>query len=102
MTNGKKLMNSESGRRAFVELLETSGADALAVQPEREAFIAGTGDLGLEVLEMDSLAQIELVVVLENKYGVELPSPSISNLGTLSNLWSQVLGGSSVSQHSGD
>jgi acyl carrier protein len=91
MTNQNSLVDSEATRLAFVEILETRGADALAEKPEREAFIAASGDLTLDSLEMDSLALIELVVALETEYEIELSPGAISKLGTLRNLWDQIL-----------
>ena len=40
----------------------------------------------VEVLNADSLDLIRLVVILENKFGVDLPDEMISNVGTFGDL----------------
>lgn len=59
-------------REAFAKLLRLAGVSGLAAERLESEFIQGAHDPRIEDLHMDSLASMELCILIENHYGVSI------------------------------
>ncbi|MDR1405832.1 MAG: phosphopantetheine-binding protein [Prevotellaceae bacterium] len=65
--------------------------EALAVEFEIEAAtITPEADIK-ETLDLDSLGLVDMVALIENKFGVKIQSPEISSIKTFENLYDFML-----------
>lgn len=77
-------------RALVVEALEYSNVLALRDKNLAGAFLAGTGEVPLEALEMDSLAEMELCIAIEVSTGVSILPERLRKIGTLDRLVAQI------------
>ena len=78
---------SPEEREEFLNLLESIGAGGLADHPERQQFIEGSTDIGVDELYIDSLVLMEIGILLEGRFGVSLSPNSIAKFRTVGEIW---------------
>jgi hypothetical protein len=62
-------------------------ANVLGLRPQdRDAFLAGKGDVDFSQLEMDSLARMELCICIEVGTGVEITPDQLDDIKSLAGL----------------
>lgn len=85
--------DSEQNRKEFLDILIEAGVEGLDGNPQVTSFLQGTGDVTFNELTLDSLAVMEVAIVIEENLGVALAPGDILRHSTLSELWGNVLGG---------
>ncbi|BBK34873.1 phosphopantetheine binding protein [Stella humosa] len=83
-------MDEQAIRRVLVDALEIGGVAAIHEPAIRDPFLAGTADITLERLEMDSLAKMELCIAVEVETGVSLTPDDLLAYATLGQLVQQI------------
>ena len=78
--------SSEAVRRKLVEILAKSGAFGLRDQGLEQAFIEGSHNPLLGDLAIDSLAEMELCIGIEEKFGVSVSPRQLARISTLEDL----------------
>lgn len=79
-------------RAEIVELLHACGVFTLRELAVEDAFLAGTADVAISDLRMDSLSAMEFCIALENRWGLSVSPADVNRLGSLAELVG-VLGG---------
>jgi len=64
-------MTDEQARKILVQAMRYANVMGLSVE-SRNAFEAGTADIELDLLDMDSLATMELCIAIEANGGVSI------------------------------
>jgi len=86
------LNDAPSARKFLVEALEQSNVsyfrDEIAVA---ESFMAGTTDVPIATLEMDSLAEMELCIAIEVNTGITIVPEQLRDIEMLSDLAKAIL-----------
>lgn len=81
-----------AARRFLVEALEQSNVSYF--RDERtlaESFVAGTTDVSIATLEMDSLAEMELCIAIEVNTGISIVPEELRDMEMLGDLAKAVL-----------
>ncbi|HEY6511328.1 MAG TPA: hypothetical protein VI032_05085 [Burkholderiaceae bacterium] len=73
-------------RAMLVEALEYASVIALRDKNLTEAFLAGTNEVAIDALDMDSLAEMELCIAIEVNAGVSILPERLRKVGTLGRL----------------
>lgn len=73
-------------REMLVEALQSASVFGLRDNGWTEEFLAGTRDVALDDLEMDSLGAMELCIAVEVNTGVSIVPDDLTGLGTLGGL----------------
>ena len=73
-------------RAMLVEALEYASVIALRDKNLTEAFLSGTSEVAIDVLDMDSLAEMELCIAIEVNAGVSIVPERLRKIGTLGRL----------------
>ena len=79
-------MTAPQVRALIVEALEYSSVIALRDKNLTEAFLAGTHEVPIALLDMDSLAEMELCIAIEVNAGVSILPDELRKIGTLARL----------------
>jgi acyl carrier protein len=79
-------MTDEQVRGVIVEALEYSSVIALRDKNLTEAFLAGTHEVPVDLLDMDSLAEMEVCIAIEVNSGVSIVPDQLRKIGTLGRL----------------
>lgn len=79
-------MTAPQVRKMIVEALEYSSVIALRDKNLTEAFLAGTHEVPLDLLDMDSLAEMELCIAIEVNAGVSVLPEQLRKIGSLGRL----------------
>jgi acyl carrier protein len=79
-------MTDEQVRALIVEALEYSSVIALRDKNLTEAFLAGTHEVPVALLDMDSLAEMEVCIAIEVNAGVSVVPEELRRIGTLARL----------------
>lgn len=80
----------KNGRQFVLDALEQAGVLGIGNHPQREAFLAGAGDISFKDLEMDSLARMELCIYIEVNSGIEIAPDQLDKVTSLSGLLSLI------------
>jgi hypothetical protein len=89
-------VSSADNREAFLNLLFETGIGGLHGEPHWESFVRGEGDIPMEALRIDSLAIMELGIVIEETYGVSLAPSEIGRYQRLGALWDQIVANQTI------
>ena len=76
-------MNDAEIREMLVEAMHSASVFGLRNNGWTEEFLAGTRDVALEDLEMDSLGAMELCIAIEVNTGVSIVPDDLAALGSL-------------------
>jgi hypothetical protein len=87
---GAIVSNPES-REVFLNLLFETGVGGLREEGRWEDFVSGAGDIPMDVLQVDSLAVMELGIMVEDTYFVSLAPQEISRFPSLGALWDEIV-----------
>ena len=79
-------MTNQQVRTLIVEALEYSSVIALRDKNLTEAFLAGTHEVPIGLLDMDSLAEMELCIAIEVNAGVSVLPEQLRKIGSLGRL----------------
>jgi acyl carrier protein len=79
-------MTETQVRSLIVEALEYSSVIALRDKNLTEAFLAGTQEVPVGLLDMDSLAEMEVCIAIEVNSGVSIVPDQLRKIGTLGKL----------------
>jgi acyl carrier protein len=83
-------MTEQQIRALVVEALEYSNVLALRDKNLAGDFLAGTGEVPVEALDMDSLAEMEVCIAIEVSTGVSILPERLRKIGTLGRLVAQI------------
>lgn len=76
-------MSDEDIRQMLVDAIDSSTIVGLRSSGLMDAFLAGTGDVPLDALEMDSMGAMELCIAVELNTGVEIVPGELADMGSL-------------------
>jgi acyl carrier protein len=79
-------MNEQQVRNIVVEALEYSSVIALRDKNLSAGFLDGTAEVPIELLDMDSLAEMEVCIAIEVNAGVSIVPEQLRSIGTLGRL----------------
>jgi acyl carrier protein len=79
-------MTDKQVRGLIVEALECSSVIALRDKNLTEAFLSGTHEVPVDLLDMDSLAEMEVCIAIEVNSGVSIVPDQLRKIGTLGKL----------------
>ncbi len=79
-------MTESQIRAMLVEALEYASVIALRDKNLIADFLAGTNEVPIDVLDMDSLAEMELCIAIEVHAGVSIVPDRLRKIGTLGRL----------------
>lgn len=79
-------------RAELVTLLHNSGVFTLRELGVEDAYLAGTADVAIADLQMDSLSAMEFCIVLEERWGLSVPPSDLARLGSLEDLRARLQG----------
>jgi acyl carrier protein len=79
-------MNEQQIRTIVVEALEYSSVIALRDKNLSEGFLDGTAEVPIALLDMDSLAEMEVCIAIEVNTGVSIVPEQLRKIGTLGRL----------------
>ncbi len=79
-------MTSQQVRAMIAEALEYSSVIALRDKNLTEAFLTGTHEVPIGLLDMDSLAEMELCIAIEVNAGVSVLPEQLRKIGSLGRL----------------
>jgi acyl carrier protein len=79
-------MTSQQVRAMIAEALEYSSVIALRDKNLTEAFLAGAHEVPFGLLDMDSLAEMELCIAIEVNAGVSVLPEQLRKIGSLGRL----------------
>ena len=85
------MKDAQSARRFLVEALEQSNAFYLRDGMLAESFVAGTTDVPIATLEMDSLAEMELCIAIEVNTGISIVPEQLRDMEMLGDLARAIL-----------
>lgn len=77
-------------RQALVDAMEYAQVFAFRYAGITDDFLAGSADMTIEDLGLDSLSSIELCIAIENKTGVSILLTDLWDIGTLQNLVARI------------
>jgi len=90
-----RISNSVDERSEFLAFLAGRGVGGVSHHTHSEFFVLGDGDVSFSELSVDSLAQREIGIGLEEQYGLSLSPNGLGSFLTVGALWRAVLVGSS-------
>lgn len=79
-------MTEQQVRAVVVEALEYSNVIALRNKQLADGFLAGSDDVPIGLLEMDSLAEMEVCIAIEVHTGVSIVPEQLRRAGSLGRL----------------
>jgi len=79
-------MTDQQVREMLVEALEYASVIALRDKNLGAGFLAGTSEVRIDALDMDSLAEMELCIAIEVNAGVSIVPERLRRIGTLDRL----------------
>ena len=79
-------MTEQQIRERVVEALEYANVIALRDKGLAAGFLAGSADVPLDALEMDSLAEMEVCIAIEVETGIGILPEQLRRAGTLGRL----------------
>jgi len=79
-------MTDQQVREMLVEALEYASVIALRDKNFGAGFLAGTSEVPIDALDMDSLAEMELCIAIEVNAGVSIVPERLRRIGTLDRL----------------
>jgi hypothetical protein len=79
-------MTEQQIRAMLVDALEYASVIALRDKNLTAGFLAGTGEVPIAALDMDSLAEMELCIAIEVNAGVSIVPDRLRKIGTLGRL----------------
>ncbi len=85
-------MTAQQIRTMLVEALEYASVIALRDKNLSEDFLAGLSEVPIEILDMDSLAEMELCIAIEVNAGVSILPERLRKIGTLGRLVTVIQG----------
>jgi acyl carrier protein len=85
-------MTEQQIRAMVVEALEYSNVIALRDKNLAGDFLAGLSEVPLDVLDMDSLAEMEVCIAIEVNAGVSILPEQLRKIGTLGRLVALIQG----------
>jgi acyl carrier protein len=85
-------VTDDEARKLLVQAMRYAGITSLAVK-QREAFEAGTADIELDQLEMDSLATMELCIAIEANSGLSITPDQLQEARTGNELVRRIIRG---------
>lgn len=83
---------SQATRAELVTLLHDCGVFTLRELGVEEAYLAGTCDVEIVDLQMDSLSAMEFCIALEERWGLSVVPADVARLGSLDGLRQRLLG----------
>jgi acyl carrier protein len=85
-------MTEQQIREMVVEALEYSNVIALRDKNLTADFLAGLNEVPIDVLEMDSLAEMEVCIAIEVNANVSILPEQLRKIGTLARLVAMIQG----------